>query len=176
MALCVIDGSRTTFSTQYLADAEDGGRRAGHSLIRAIREKIFDDNYDVNEFSIWIYIYLNKTKLFEELRAKGHFSVKADFEAFITGLNQVSPYLGLVDVADKGDADLKMRSMGCIYSDVTILTVAKRRFTASLVSLRQPTFSSPVCYHRSAVHHLLNTTIRRERLRIHIHLPVVAAC
>ncbi|KAI0033783.1 hypothetical protein K488DRAFT_47055, partial [Vararia minispora EC-137] len=106
LVLCVIDGTRTMFSTRYLCDGEAGGRHAGEDLIHLIQEKIGNGP---EVYSTWIHIYLNKGKLAEDLVSKNQCDV-GQLEAFLIGLCGVSSSLALVDVVDKRDADQKMRS------------------------------------------------------------------
>ncbi|KAI0053058.1 hypothetical protein FA95DRAFT_1482606 [Auriscalpium vulgare] len=114
---CVIDGTRTFFTASYLKDGDEGGRRAGQDLIRAINRYVYNDRAcEKKDNTVWIAVYVEKKRLVEDL---GEVCTAEQFAGFCDGLSQASDFLHIVDVANKKDADYKIRQYLQTYAKLS---------------------------------------------------------
>lgn len=106
LALCMIDGTRSVFSLTYITEGEAGGRRAGQEIIRGIVDHLADaSSLQDPTVRVSISIYITKTRLRNDLAS---ICPREQFDKFFVGLNE-TPYLNLVEVNSKRDADKKIR-------------------------------------------------------------------
>ncbi|KAI0254925.1 hypothetical protein BJV78DRAFT_886641 [Lactifluus subvellereus] len=107
IALCVIDGTRSVFSTNYISQGGEGGRKAGQEIVRAITDSLADDKslQDINP-RLSIAIYVRKPRLRDDM-VIGNFCTPEQFDDFFVGLNE-TPHLNIVDVGSKRDAEKKI--------------------------------------------------------------------
>ena len=106
VALCVIDGTRSVFSPNYLARDEEGGRKAGQEIVQGITDHLTKDGFQVSNVKISIVIYVMRSRLRNELIA-GDTCTAEQFDGFFAGLNETR-YLNVVEVGNKSDADRKI--------------------------------------------------------------------
>jgi hypothetical protein len=105
LALCMIDGTRSVFSTSYLNEGEAGGRKAGHEIIRGIVDYLADTcSLQVSTVKLSISIYIMKGRLRNDLAS---ICPREQFDKFLVGLNE-TPYLNIVEVNSKREADKKI--------------------------------------------------------------------
>ena len=107
LALCVIDGTRSVFSPNYLTQGEEGGRKAGQEIIRGITDHLAKDgSLQVANIKISIIIYVMRPRLRNELIASDTCTAE-QFDGFFVGLNETR-YLSVVEVGNKSDTDRKI--------------------------------------------------------------------
>jgi hypothetical protein len=107
IALCVIDGTRSVFSTNYIAEGEEGGRKAGQEIIWAMTDYLSNDrSLQDNKPRLSISIFVRQTRLRNDL-VIGDFCTPEQFDDFFVGLNQ-TPRLNIIEVDSKRDADKKI--------------------------------------------------------------------
>ena len=105
LALCMIDGTRSVFSTTYVTEGEAGGRRAGQEIIRGIVDYLADaSSLQDSTVKLSISVYITKDQLRDGL-ASTYF--QGQFDKFFVGLNE-TPYLNMVEVSSTMDADKKI--------------------------------------------------------------------
>jgi len=104
VALCVIDGTRSFFSSKYTAQGEEGGRRAGKEVVQGITNHLADDRS--LQAKLFITIYIRKAQLRNDVVGSG-LCTPEQFDDFLIGLNETS-YLNIVEVSSKRDADKKI--------------------------------------------------------------------
>jgi hypothetical protein len=105
LALCMIDGTRSVFSTTYLTEGEAGGKRAGQEIIRGIVDYLADANsLQDSTVKLSITIYITKNRLRNDLVSV---CPREQFDKFFVGLNEI-PYLDIVEVNSKREADKKI--------------------------------------------------------------------
>lgn len=104
VALCMIDGTRGFFSTNYTTEGEEGGRKAGQEIIGGIADYLANILQDTVKISISIYI--TKARLRSDLAAS-NICAPDQFDKFIVGLDE-TPYLNIVEVRSKKSADKKI--------------------------------------------------------------------
>ncbi|KAI0265169.1 hypothetical protein BC834DRAFT_843772 [Gloeopeniophorella convolvens] len=108
IALCVIDGTRNIFSTSYITQSEQGGRKAGQEIVQGITENLADDSsLQGSDTNISISLFVGKARLRNDLVA-GSFCSPEQFDDFFVGLNETQ-YLNVVEVAGKKEADAKIK-------------------------------------------------------------------
>jgi hypothetical protein len=106
LALCMIDGTRSIFSTSYITEGETGGRKAGQEIIRGIVDYIADaSSLQDSTVKVSISIYISKGRLRNDL---ARICPPEQFDKFFVGLNE-TPYLNIVEVNSKRDADKKIQ-------------------------------------------------------------------
>jgi hypothetical protein len=106
LALCIIDGTRSVFSTNYITEGEAGGRKAGQEIIRGIVDHLSDaSSLQDSTVKISISIYIAKTRLRNDLAS---ICPREQFDKFFVGLNE-TPFLNIVEVNSKRDADKKIQ-------------------------------------------------------------------
>ena len=107
VALCVIDGTRSVFTTNYITEGEGGGRKAGQEIIRGITDYLADacSLQDPN-IKISIAVYIMKARLRSDLAAND-ICAPEQFDKFFVGLDE-TPYLNIVEVNSKRGADKKI--------------------------------------------------------------------
>jgi hypothetical protein len=108
LALCVIDCTRCMFSSNYILQGEQGGRKAGQEIIRGIKDHLADDDRSLQDGNIKfsINIYVMKSRLRSDLVAS-ECCTFAQIDEFFAGLNE-TPYLNIVEVSSKRDANKKI--------------------------------------------------------------------
>jgi hypothetical protein len=108
LALCVIDGTRSVFSTSYIAEGEEGGRRAGQEIIRGIADHLAEaSSLQDSTVKVSITIYIMKARLRRDLAAND-ICAPEQFDNFFVGLDE-TPYLNTVEVSSKRNADKKIK-------------------------------------------------------------------
>jgi hypothetical protein len=108
LALCVIDGTRSVFSTSYISEGEEGGRRAGQEIIRGIADHLADaSSLQDSTAKVSITIYIMKARLRRDLVAND-ICAPEQFDSFFVGLDE-TPYLNTVEVSSKRNADKKIK-------------------------------------------------------------------
>jgi hypothetical protein len=107
IALCVIDGTRNVFSTNYISQGGEGGKEAGQEIVRAITDYLANDGslQDIDP-RISIAIYVRKPRLRDDM-VIGNFCTPEQFDDFFVGLNE-TPHLNIIEVGSKRDADKKI--------------------------------------------------------------------
>jgi hypothetical protein len=106
VALCMIDGTRSVFSTSYITEGEAGGKRAAQEIIRGIVDHLADtSSLQDPTVKVSISIYISKTRLRNDLAS---ICPREQFDKFFVGLNE-APYLNIVEVNNKRDADKKIQ-------------------------------------------------------------------
>jgi hypothetical protein len=107
LALCVIDGTRSIFSSSYITDGEAGGRKAGQEIIRDIVDYLADtSSLRDSTADLSISIYTMKGRFRNDL-ASTHPRIGEKLDKFFVGLNE-TPYLNIVEVNSKREADKKI--------------------------------------------------------------------
>ena len=115
IALCIIDGTRTTFSTNYIAQGEEGGRKAGQDIVWVIKDYLSNDNplqEDWCKLSIAIFVIRN-TQLRNLVT-----STPEKFDEFFAGLNQTPHSLINIIEVDNKRAALSKIDANCPASRV----------------------------------------------------------
>lgn len=106
LALCMIDGTRSVFSTSYITEGESGGRKAGQEIIRGIADYLVDaSSLQDSTAKLSISIYIMKGRLQNDLAS---ICPREKFDKFFVGLNE-TPYLNIVEVNSKREADKKIK-------------------------------------------------------------------
>ncbi|KAH9994095.1 hypothetical protein BJV74DRAFT_987332 [Russula compacta] len=105
VALCVIDGTRSVFSAEYITQGEEGGRKAGQEIIRGITGYFANDLQDLNP-KLAITIYIWKARLRNDLVAINLCTLE-EFDQFFFGLNE-TPCINIVEVSSKRSAEKKI--------------------------------------------------------------------
>lgn len=107
LALCVIDGTRSVFSVDYITQGEEGGRMAGQDIIRGITGYFANDKslQDLNP-KLAINIYIWKPRLRNDLVAS-NFCTLEQFDLFFVGLNE-TPNINIIEVSSKRNAEKKI--------------------------------------------------------------------
>ena len=109
VALCVIDGTRSIFSPDYLVRGEEGGKKAGQEIVQGITDHLANDGSPgvlATNVKISIVIYVMRPRLRNELIA-GNTCTAEQFDGFFVGLNETR-YLNIVEVGSKTDTDRKI--------------------------------------------------------------------
>jgi hypothetical protein len=109
VALCVIDGTRSIFSANYITRGQEGGRGAGREIIRGITDHLVLDTsiQDMNpKLQVAIIVYVRKAQLQHDLVGSNN-CTSEQFDDFFVGLNE-TPYINIVEVSSKRDADKKI--------------------------------------------------------------------
>ena len=105
IALCMIDGTRSVFSTTYITQGEAGGRRAGQEITRGIVDYLSDASFlQDSTVKLSISIYITKDRLRDGL---ANTYPQGQFDKFFVGLNG-TPFLNVVEVSSMMDADKKI--------------------------------------------------------------------
>jgi hypothetical protein len=117
----VIDGTRSVFSPNYLAQGEEGGRNAGQEIVQGITDHLAKDgSLQVANVKISIVIYVMRPQLRNELIAGGTCTAE-QFDGFFIGLNETR-YLNVVEVGNKSDTDRKIEGRQQAIQAETSLT------------------------------------------------------
>ena len=109
VALCVIDGTRSIFSPDYLIRGEEGGKKAGQEIVQGITDHLANDGSPgvlATNVKISIVVYVMRPRLRNELIA-GNTCTAEQFDGFFVGLNETR-YLNIVEVGSKTDTDRKI--------------------------------------------------------------------
>jgi hypothetical protein len=107
--ICLIDGDGAIFSNDLIADGQSGGHLAAKMLSEATGQYLHA-NCGINQFQLWVYVFLNKRGLLDAFAKAGYGSLKAKFEDFIVGFNQAAERFLMVDVGSgKEAADAKIK-------------------------------------------------------------------
>ena len=105
LALCMIDGTRSVFSTSYITEGEAGGKRAGQEIIRGIVDYLANaSSLRGPTLKLSISLYITKGRLRNDLAS---ICPREQFDKFFVGLNETS-YLNIVEVNNKREADKKI--------------------------------------------------------------------
>jgi hypothetical protein len=105
LVLCMIDGTRSAFSTSYIIEGEVGGRKAGQEIIRGIVDNLADTSSSQDStVKLSITVYITKGQLRSDLASV---CPREKFDKFFVGLNE-TPYLNIVEVNSKREADKKI--------------------------------------------------------------------
>ena len=105
LALCMIDGTRSVFSTSYITEGEGGGRKAGQEIVRGIADYLAGaSSLQGSTVKLSISIYITKGRLRNDLAS---ICPREQFDKFFVGLNE-TPYLNIVEVNSKREADKKI--------------------------------------------------------------------
>jgi hypothetical protein len=106
LALCMIDGTRSVFSTSFITEGESGGRKAGQEIIRGIVDYLADaSSLQDPTVKVSISVYIMKGRLQNDLAS---ICPREQFNKFFVGLNE-TPYLNIVEVNSKREADKKIQ-------------------------------------------------------------------
>ncbi|TDL29240.1 hypothetical protein BD410DRAFT_709553 [Rickenella mellea] len=104
MILCVIDGSGNFFSESFLSAGQQGGRAAAQCLAKGIAQYLHNEKIQPRgRFSFWVSLYFDRQGWSKSLVARG-ICTAVEFEAFLVGFSEASPYFLLVDVGYEKDA------------------------------------------------------------------------
>jgi hypothetical protein len=107
IALCVIDGTRSAFSANYIAQGEEGGKKAGQEIVRAITDYLSDDkSLQDNTPKLSITVFVRKTPLRNHL-VINNFCSPEQYDEFFVALNQ-TPHLNIIEVDSRREADKKI--------------------------------------------------------------------
>lgn len=107
IALCVIDGTRSVFSPNYLVQGEEGGKKAGQDIVQGITDHLANDGSLQNaNVKISIVIYIMKLRLRNDLTT-GNTCTAEQFDGFFVGLNETR-HLNVVEVGNRRDTDRKI--------------------------------------------------------------------
>jgi len=108
---CLIDGDGHIFSQDHLRLGKAGGQQAAVLLTKGLTEHM-TENIDAGlsgRAQVWLTVFYNKSGLLDTLTSNGVCTTE-DFEAFLCGFNQASPWFSIVDVGQgKEAADAKLR-------------------------------------------------------------------
>jgi hypothetical protein len=105
LAFCMIDGTRSVFSTSYIIEGEAGGRKAGQEITRGIVDYLADtSSLQASTVKLSISVYVMKARLRNDLASN---CPRDLFDKFFVGLNE-TPYLNIVEVNSKREADKKI--------------------------------------------------------------------
>jgi hypothetical protein len=107
--ICLIDGDGAIFSNDLIADGQSGGHLAAKMLSEATGQYLHA-HCGINQYQLWVYVFLNKRGLLDAFAKAGFGSLKAKFEDFIVGFNQAAERFLMVDVGSgKEAADAKLK-------------------------------------------------------------------
>ena len=107
IALCVINGTRSVFSANYIAQGDEGGRKAGQEIVRAITDYLSDDrSLQDNRPKLSISVFVRHTRLRNDL-VIGNICTPEQYDDFFVGLNR-TPHLNIIEVDSNRDADKKI--------------------------------------------------------------------
>jgi hypothetical protein len=145
VALCVIDGTRSVFSTNYITEGEEGGRKAGQEIIRGIANHLADaSSFQDSTVKVSVAIYIMKARLRRDLAAND-MCAPEQFDKFFVGLDE-TPYLNTIEVSSKRDADKKIKGEQTLQVDSNSSNVlTQNTCNFSPVFLRPFAFSLVVC-------------------------------
>ncbi|VDB91501.1 unnamed protein product [Peniophora sp. CBMAI 1063] len=116
LALCVVDGWRTSFAVRFVKQGEAGGRAAGQALLRALYTELeLPPGISDAQLPVWTSVFLSSRALVAGL-VKQETCSSDEIEGFVKGLVQSHKSLVLVDVASKKDVDEKMRAYMTTFS------------------------------------------------------------
>lgn len=107
--VCLIDGDGTVFSSELIAQGQEGGRLAAKQLSESVH---FHLQASANPCHLWTYVFFNKRGLMDTFaRAGATFrEAREHFDDFIQGFNQSSERFVMVDVGTgKEAADAKIK-------------------------------------------------------------------
>ncbi|KAH9173453.1 hypothetical protein EDB89DRAFT_1959920 [Lactarius sanguifluus] len=118
IALCVIDGTRSVFSPNYLVQGGQGGRKAGQEIVQGITDHLANDaSLQVANTKVSIVIYVMRSQLRNELIA-GDTCTAEQFDRFFVGLNETR-HLNVVEVGNKSDTDRKIEEYLQLFAGLT---------------------------------------------------------
>jgi hypothetical protein len=141
LAFCMIDGTRSFFSTTYMTEGEAGGRRAGQEIIRGIVDYLADaSSLQDSTVKLSVSIYITKNRLRNDLAS---ICPREQFDKFFVGLNE-TPYLNIVEVNSKREADKKIEGEHLQVKLHSSNVLIQNTCNCSLIFLRQSASSSAV--------------------------------
>jgi len=108
LVLCVVDCTRCMFSTLYITEGQEGGRKAGEEVVRGIKDHLTAEDKSSQEGNIKlsINVYIMKSQLRNDLIASESCTA-AQYDDFFVGLNETL-CLNIVEVGSKIDAKKKI--------------------------------------------------------------------
>jgi len=108
-----VDGDGAIFKPQLVAQAQQGGHAAAQKLSEFIVQHLVS-TAGVNQYQLWVYVFVNKRGLAEAFGRAGHLAAKNKFEEFIAGFNQAAGRFIMVDAGSvKEAADAKIKGKLC---------------------------------------------------------------
>jgi len=111
--VALVDGDGAIFKPQLVAQGQQGGQTAAEKLSESIVQHL-GSTAGVNQYQLWVYVFLNKRGLAETFGHAGHPVAKATFEDFIAGFNQAAGRFIMVDAGSiKEAADGKIKGKHC---------------------------------------------------------------
>jgi hypothetical protein len=93
----VIDGDGTIFSSDLIAQGQAGGYSAAQ-ILTEYTQQYFLNNYSLDQFQLWTYVFYNKRGLVEAIGRAGFFQAKSKLDDFMIGFNQAAGRFLMVDV------------------------------------------------------------------------------
>jgi len=117
VALCVIDGTRSIFSPNYITQGQEGGRGAGREIIRGITDHLVHRSIQDMNPKLAIIVYVRKAQLQHDLVGSNN-CTSEQFDDFFVGLNE-TPYINIVEVSSKRDADKKIEEHLQLFAGLT---------------------------------------------------------
>ncbi|TRM68231.1 hypothetical protein BD626DRAFT_481139 [Schizophyllum amplum] len=107
--IVLLDGDGAIFNDDMIVQGQDGGHEAAWRLLESITSHL-EDTVGPAAYTVWVYMFLNKSGLAEILRRAGVVKVKAELESFILGFNQSGKRIMMHDVGStKEAADTKIK-------------------------------------------------------------------
>ena len=89
-------------------DGRAGGQSAAKMLSDATEQFLLSNSID--QYQLWVYVFLNKRGLLETFRKAGLYGPKEGFDNFMIGFNKASDKFLMVDVGDGKEAvDAKIK-------------------------------------------------------------------
>ena len=105
----MIDGTRSVFSTSYITEGEAGGKKAGQAITRGIVDYLAESSsLQASAVKLSISIYITKGQLRNDLT---DICPREQVDKFFAGLNEITPYLNIVEVNSKREADKKIEGV-----------------------------------------------------------------
>ncbi|EAU84926.2 hypothetical protein CC1G_00445 [Coprinopsis cinerea okayama7 len=107
----LIDGDGAIFNPQFIVQGQVGGHEAASKLTDYITQ-YFQTNFGMNNYQIWVYVFLNKRGLLDTFGRTGELLARSKLDEFIYGFNQASERFMMVDVGSaKEAADAKIKAL-----------------------------------------------------------------
>lgn len=115
----LLDGDGAIFSADLISRGKAGGQEAAQSLSDHISQYLAT-NYGVNQYQLWVYMFLNKRGLMDTFGRAGNLLAKQKFEDFFIGFNQAAERFLMIDVGgekEAADAKIKGKDLCVVYPD-----------------------------------------------------------
>ncbi|KAJ8463519.1 hypothetical protein ONZ45_g17556 [Pleurotus djamor] len=108
--VALLDGDGAIFSSDLISQGQAGGHIAAQKLADSIIQYM-NMHHGVNQYQLWVYVFLNKRGLSEAFGRYGLFTQKVKFDDFLQGFNQAAERFMMVDVGTtKEAADSKIKA------------------------------------------------------------------